>query len=1053
MCYDNPMKTTSNPSPIEDFKQLEEKRKNYFEALRENDFIDDIRRLLNNIYPDQAHYIYELIQNAEDAQASQVRIDLYTDRVEFAHDGKAFTIDDVNSITAIGHSNKIDDPTTIGKFGVGFKAVFAYTATPQIRSGRFHFRILEMIVPELIGEIDEPKTIFVFPFDAHDKKPEDAFNETYRFLSDLSDHTLLFLRNINRIEYRRHDEDEGITQRMELERVDRPPFIDVQRQTLDGTPSVHHYLRFENDVSVEDDGKMRKCPIAIAFGIEERKIMPIEPGHVCIYFPAIKETSNLRFHLHAPFASTVARASVRDCPANDKLRDHLADLAAQSMHKIRDLDLLDVSFLSRLPNSEDSLSGYYQPIMDRLIDEFNDEPLTPTSSGGHAKASTCFRASAGLLDLVSERDLADLLGRDHRLTRWIKNPPQLHQREDRFLSMLDIQIWDVDDLMETLQGNRGLMWLKRRTDEQCQKLLMFLERRPKSGTTPRYRDVPIVRCRDGEFRPGTECYFLRDGDTEDDAFNYVAGGVYSSLKKDDNERAYGVLKEVGVREVGEREQIELILKRRYESDTFRPMVDDMARFVTYFVEAIREEKKNAILLFGRYRIFKTVDEDENGEVIWALPAQVFLDTPYCDTDLKAYYGAVGTEEGGRRALSSVYDNGSIDRQSLLEFAIAVGAETELKHVKQPIPRTHPEWTNLIDEAEGFRPSAYYEDVDFVIPEFDFLLSDPSEKKSRLIWLTMREIPEMALEANFRWNRSYPHRVAASSLVHDLRNASWVPQRTNGDIRYVIPAEASSDLLPQGFLFEPGAKWLQAIQFGDKAQSGDKTDRSPRDRDHSAQEAGFRSADDADKAKRLYEFAEERGVPVEDVEDLIRQRASAANTRSRSTEFPQKESRDPGRRRERIRREYDRAPPKEAYRTENEIPRRPMSKEILREWYTDDRQVMVCQICNNDMPFRKRDGLHYFEAVEMLAGDRLPREHESQYLALCPTCAAKYTEFVKRDHEEMDKLVRALMEANGLEISVRLDSTDADARVRFVEVHLIDVQGILESIRRGSQDGE
>lgn len=1042
------MKNYTNPSLIADFNQLEERRKNALAALVDNDFIDDIRRLLNNLYPDNAHYIYELIQNAEDAEASQVRIDLYTDRVEFEHDGKTFTIDDVNSITAIGHSNKIDDPTTIGKFGVGFKAVFAYTAKPQIRSGSFHFRILEMIVPELIGEIDEPKTIFVFPFDAHDKQPEDAFNETHRFLSDLSDHTLLFLRNINRIEYRRHDENKGITQRMELERVDRgAPFIDVQRQTLDGTPSVHHYLRFGNDVSVEDDGKMRKCPIAIAFGIEERKIMPIEPGHVCIYFPAIKETSNLRFHLHAPFASTVARASVRDdCPANDKLRDHLADLAARSMHKIRDLDLLDVSFLSCLPNSEDSLSDYYRPIMDRLIGEFNDEPLTPASSGGHAKASTCFRASAGLLDLVSERDLADLLGRDHRSTRWIKNPPQLHQREDRFLSMLDIQKWDVDDLIEALQGSRGLMWLKRRTDEQCQNLLMFLEGHPKSGTTSRYRDVPIVRCRDEEFRPGTECYFLRDGGTEDDAFNYVTGGVYSSLKKDDNERAYGFLKEVGVREVGEREQIELILKRRYGSDAFRPLADDMARFVKYFVEASREEKKNAILLFARYHIFKTVDEDENGKAIWALPAQVFLDHPYCDTDLKAYYGAVGTEEGGRHALSSVYDNGSIDRQSLLEFATAVGAETALKHVEQSIPRTHPEWTILIDEAKGDRPSKFYEDVDFVIHEFDFLLSDPSEKRSRLIWLTMHKIPEMALEAKFRWNRSYPPRVAASSLVHDLRNASWVPQRTNGDIRYVIPAEASSDLLPQGFLFEPGAKWLQAIQFGDKA-----TDRSPRDRDRSAQEAGFRSADDAEQAKHLYELAKERGVPVEEVEDFIR--ASAADTRSKSAEFPQKESRDPGRRRERIRREYDRAPPKEAYRTENEIPRRPMSKEILRKWYTDDQQVMVCQICNNEMPFRKRDGLHYFESVEMLAGNRLPKEHDSQYLALCPTCAAKYSEFVKRDPEEMDKLVRALMEANGLEISVRLDSTDADARVRFVEVHLIDVQGILESIRRGSQDEE
>ncbi len=1045
---------TPHANNSEDFYQLEKKRKNLLEGFLENDFNDPIRRLLQNLYPDQAHYIYELIQNAEDAEASQVRIDLYTDRVEFEHDGKKrFTIDDVDSITAIGRSTKTDDPTSIGKFGVGFKAVFAYTATPQIRSGPFHFRIREMIVPELIDAIDDPQnpqTVFVFPFDAHDKRPEDAFNETYNFLSDLSGHTLLFLRNIRRIEYRRHAENEEIDQQMKLERVERDdPFIDIRSQRLMEHHTVHQYLRFENDVSVEDEGEKRNCPIAVAFRLENGKIVPLEPGRVFIYFPAIKETSNLHFHLHAPFASTVARDSVRDCPANDELRDHLADLAARSMHTIRGLGLLDVPFLSLLPNSGDSLSDYYEPIMKRLISEFKDAPLTPTSTGSHAKASACFRASAGLPDVVSERDLADLLGRDDRLTRWIKNPPQRHQREDRFLSMLDIPEMGVDGLIGALKGSRGLTWLKRRTDEQCQKLLLFLERyRSIFSPSPPFRDVPIVRCRDGEFRPGPECYFLRDGDTEDDDFHYVDSGVYTSLENDDNERAYGFLEKIGVREVGERDQIALVLKRRYGSKTFQPLVDDMIRFVTYFVEANRENEK-IVSLFDRYRIFRTADEDENGDAIWAQPNQVFLDAPYCDTGLKAYYDAVGAEKGGRRLLSSVYDNGSIDRQSLSEFATAVGAQTALEHVEQEIRRTHPEWNHLIEKAEGARWTDYYVDVDFVISEFRHLWSNPSEAKSRLIWLTMRDVPEKALKARFRLNGSHPYRVGASTIVHDLRSESWVPQRTDEGIRFVVPAEASSDRLPEGFLFEPGARWLQAIQFGDRAQSEEKAD-SPRDRERSAQESGFRSADHADKAKRMYEFMEKHDVPFEEFEDFIRQRSPGADTRSKTAEFPQRESRDRAGRRERIRREYDGAPPKEAHRTESEIPRRPMSKETLREWYTNDAQEMVCQICNMEMPFKRRDGLHYFEAVEVLAGRRLPKEHESQYLALCPTCAAKYTEFVKRDPEEMDKVERALIAANGHEISVRLDSTE---RLRFAGDHLIDVQEILKSIRSESQDGE
>lgn len=99
--------------------------------------------------------------------------------------------------------------------------------------------------------------------------------------------------------------------------------------------------------------------------------------------------------MHAPFASTVARNSVRDCPANDELRDHLAVLVAESMHTIRDRELLDVEFLSTLPNDRDNLSPFYLPIQKQLIKEFNQEKLVPMKQGGHAIASEAYRTARG----------------------------------------------------------------------------------------------------------------------------------------------------------------------------------------------------------------------------------------------------------------------------------------------------------------------------------------------------------------------------------------------------------------------------------------------------------------------------------------------------------------------------------------------------------------------------------------------------------------------------------------------------------------------------------
>jgi hypothetical protein len=55
---------------------------------------------------------------------------------------------------------------SIGKFGVGFKSVFAYTQNPEIHSGEYHFRIHDLVVPELLpptsSDANSFKTKFIF---------------------------------------------------------------------------------------------------------------------------------------------------------------------------------------------------------------------------------------------------------------------------------------------------------------------------------------------------------------------------------------------------------------------------------------------------------------------------------------------------------------------------------------------------------------------------------------------------------------------------------------------------------------------------------------------------------------------------------------------------------------------------------------------------------------------------------------------------------------------------------------------------------------------------
>ena len=81
---------------------------------------------LGQLYPERTHFIFELLQNAEDARATRVSFKLYQERLELWHDGRPFNEKDVRGVCGIAESTKSEDLNKIGKFGIGFKSVYAW---------------------------------------------------------------------------------------------------------------------------------------------------------------------------------------------------------------------------------------------------------------------------------------------------------------------------------------------------------------------------------------------------------------------------------------------------------------------------------------------------------------------------------------------------------------------------------------------------------------------------------------------------------------------------------------------------------------------------------------------------------------------------------------------------------------------------------------------------------------------------------------------------------------------------------------------------------------
>lgn len=206
------------------FDELQRDREDSRKTLQKPS-MSGVQRSVVEKYSDEAHFIYELLQNADDARATWVKFILKTDKLIFIHNGtRHFDISDpqkedidkankrlgdINAITSVGNSSK-ESEATIGKFGVGFKAVFQYTSTPCIYDDRFRFKINDLIVPTLIKS-DHPnrnngETLFEFPFNHKLRLKDEAYDEIKDKLNHLN-HPTLFLDNLKSVMFKCNDND------------------------------------------------------------------------------------------------------------------------------------------------------------------------------------------------------------------------------------------------------------------------------------------------------------------------------------------------------------------------------------------------------------------------------------------------------------------------------------------------------------------------------------------------------------------------------------------------------------------------------------------------------------------------------------------------------------------------------------------------------------------------------------------------------------------------------------------------------------------------------
>ena len=449
--------------------------------------------LLGQLYSERTHFIFELIQNAEDAGATELAFDLFEDRLELRHDGRPFTEADVRGVCGVGQSGKAADLTAIGKFGIGFKSVYAYTRTPRIHSGGEHFRIENFVRPTAEAATAEvgAGTLFVFPFD-HDAVPaEVATREIAAALGALQPRILLFLRNIERLRTGGPGAEGSVAQHSVIQRsvAERPGAS--RRVTVARNGQREEWLVWQR--AVERHPGQR---VEVAFRLEGGRISALGESPLTVFFPTEKETF-LGFLIQGPYRTTPARDNVPgDDPSNQALVRQTAALLAGALPELRDEGLLTADALQALPldAARFPAGSMFRPLFDATGDALTAEPLIPAAGGGYTVAVDLLLAdSPEVLGLLDPGQLGALCAAERPV--WFADAAISERRTPMLWRYLRDEIGLDEVTPETVVTRVTEEFLEEQDDLWITRFYRFLAGHP--SLWPAAGAKPVIRLEDG----------------------------------------------------------------------------------------------------------------------------------------------------------------------------------------------------------------------------------------------------------------------------------------------------------------------------------------------------------------------------------------------------------------------------------------------------------------------------------------------------------------------------------------------------------------------------
>lgn len=405
------------------------------------------------------HILSELLQNADDAGASEARVLIEDERFVFEHNGEDFIEAHFASICRFGYSNK-RALHTIGFRGIGFKSTFSLGDR------------VELFTPTLAVAFERAR--FTQPHWIENRNMTSGTTRVEVAISDpllrreveknldewlKSPVSLLFFKKIRRLRIGNSDvhwqslgpgpipESEW----MALDKEAENSFLLIRSGDEAFPAEALDEIRKERMLGVEDSGDFPPCRVEVVLGAK---------GRLYVVLPTGVET-DLPFACNAPFIQDPARLKIKDpetSPTNRWLLHRAGELAANAMMEWLGQDRINtqdrVEAYGLLPDVDreaSSLEGACGAIVELAFDTaLNDRPMLLTEDGQLVAAKNAITVPRPIFDIWPAEQAMVLLDAKAR--------PALCQHvtaknRTKLVHWGLVEEFSKDDLLERLRNN------------------------------------------------------------------------------------------------------------------------------------------------------------------------------------------------------------------------------------------------------------------------------------------------------------------------------------------------------------------------------------------------------------------------------------------------------------------------------------------------------------------------------------------------------------------------------------------------------------------------